>query len=400
MRCAWRSAVRRIRVAEASRRARRGDIADVGVGQLRRLLDAFVDVAGGLDLDEVLHRIVRIASELVGARYGALGVLDRRREALDQFVTVGLDEEQVERIGQLPEGHGILGLLIVDPQPVRLPDLSRHPDSFGFPPGHPPMTSFLGVPIFVRGEAYGNLYLTEKIDGTVFSEADEELVVRLASAASVALENAHLHARVRELDLVEERERIARELHDTVIQRLFATGLELQGIARLIDRPEVLARVEQTVDDLDLTVRQVRSAIFELEMVRDGRSAPGLRQAILAIAAEQEPALGFAPTVRFEGPVDAGVTNEIGHHVEAVVREGLANAARHAVASAVTVVVSFADGLVRVSVEDDGCGPGPGRVAGRGLDNLASRAVQLGGAMAIEANQPRGSRLWWEVPTT
>ena len=217
---------------------------------LRRLLDAVTSVGGELDLDRVLREVVRAAVSLVRARYGALGVLDPDRTYLSDFVSVGIDDDTADVIGELLKGHGILGLLIEDPRPIRLADLGGHPDRFGFPPGHPPMTSFLGVPVFVGGAAYGNLYLTDKADGGLFTDQDEELVVSLAAAAGTAIERARLHRRLRALDLVEDRERIARDLHDTVIQRLFATGLALQGAARLAaPLPEVEQRIQQAVDD-------------------------------------------------------------------------------------------------------------------------------------------------------
>ena len=161
-------------------------------------------------------------------------MLDEARTRLSQFITTGIDADARATIGHLPEGHGILGLLIVDAKPLRLPDLAEHPDSFGFPPNHPPMRSFLGVPILLRDDVFGNLYLTDKTTADAFTDVDEELVVGLAAAAGVAIENARLHAKVQELALLEDRERIARDLHDTVIQRLFATGMSLQGTARLV----------------------------------------------------------------------------------------------------------------------------------------------------------------------
>src|SRR5215216_1585602 len=179
-----------------------------GPRSLRQLLDAVLTVGSDLDLPAMLERIIEAAVDLVDARYGALGVLDDTRTRLAQFVTVGLDDETYNAIGHLPEGHGILGLLIVDPKPLRLPDLREHPDSFGFPPNHPPMRSFLGVPVRVRGEVFGNLYLTDKQSADAFTDVDEELTVALAAAAGAAIENARLHARVRDLALSEERERI------------------------------------------------------------------------------------------------------------------------------------------------------------------------------------------------
>ena len=207
-----------------------------GANQLLRLLDAVMAIGSEQSLGDALHRITEVASDLVDAEYAALGVLDESGSRLAEFITVGLSDEQTTRIGARPEGHGILGLLILDPQPLRLPDLHAHPDSFGFPPGHPPMTSFLGVPIRLRGVVYGNLYLTDKADGQPFTDVDQELVVGLAAAAGLAIENARLHERAVTAGRSSERLRIARDLHDDVIQRLFATGLSLQAAAQAVDR--------------------------------------------------------------------------------------------------------------------------------------------------------------------
>src|SRR5690606_23092901 len=166
-------------------------------------------------------------------------------------------------------------------RPIRLPDLTRHPDSYGFPPHHPPMTSFLGVPLRVRDQVFGNLYLTDKLTGPEFTDVDEELVVGLASAAGVAIENARLSARLQELVLAEDRERIARDLHDTVIQRLFATGMSLQTARGLMasDPDRAADRIDSAIDDLDLTVKHIRTAIFGLESTR--RAQDGLRRRVL-----------------------------------------------------------------------------------------------------------------------
>ena len=208
-----------------------------GPRRLRELLDAVLALSSDLDAPTMLRRIVEAAVELVDARYGALGVLDDSGTYLAQFVTVGIDDDAHHLIGKLPEGHGILGSLIVDAKPLRLPDLREHPDSFGFPPHHPPMRSFLGVPVRVRDQVFGNLYLTDKTTAEAFTDVDEELVVGLAAAAGIAVENARLHARVQEFALVADRERIARDLHDTVVQRLFATGLSLQAHGSARTRP-------------------------------------------------------------------------------------------------------------------------------------------------------------------
>ncbi len=267
------------------------------VPALRGLLHAVLAIGSDLDLEAMLHRIVESAVELVGARYGALGILDEAGVGLAQFLTVGVDDDTHHAIGHLPEGHGILGVLIADPRPLRLPDLRAHPDSFGFPPHHPPMRSFLGVPIKIRDQVFGNLYLTDKVDAAEFSELDEELVVGLAGAAAVAVDNARLHVTVQSLALVHDRERIARDLHDTVIQRLFATGLSLQGTVRLVgDNAEVIDRVEQAVDDLDVTIKHIRSAIFGLSTTAD--SGDGVRDRVRSLLEETAHGAGLRATGR------------------------------------------------------------------------------------------------------
>jgi two-component system, NarL family, sensor histidine kinase DevS len=374
-----------------------------GPRSLRQLLDAVLTVGSDLDLPAMLQRIVEAAVDLVDARYGALGVLDESRTRLAQFITVGIDDETYAAIGHLPEGHGILGLLIVDAQPLRLPDLHEHPDSYGFPPHHPPMRSFLGVPIRVRDEVFGNLYLTDKTTAEVFTDVDEELVVGLAAAAGVAIENARLHARVQELALVEDRERIARDLHDTIVQRLFATGLSLQGAAGLIhgDPDTAVRRVQDAVDDLDLTVKHIRSAIFGLASTTE-RNQGGVRRRILDLVGEGGSMLGFEPTVLFEGPVDAAIPEPVATDMLATLREALSNVARHAQARHVGVVVT-ADvgdgGELTLRVTDDGVGPpAPDQPRGHGLDNMAARAAGRGGSLEIGPASPRGTSVDWRVP--
>jgi signal transduction histidine kinase len=372
-----------------------------GPRSLRQLLDAVLTIGSDLDLPAMLQRIVEAAVALVDARYGALGVLDESRTRLAQFITVGLDDETYRAIGDLPEGHGILGLLIVDAKPLRLPDLTEHPDSYGFPPHHPPMRSFLGVPIRLRDEVFGNLYLTDKTSAEVFTDVDEELVIGLAAAAGVAIENARLHARVQELALVEDRERIARDLHDSIVQRLFATGLSLQGAAGLIrsDPDAAARRVTAAVDDLDLTVKHIRSAIFGLEPIV-GRDNDGLRRRVLDLVAEASDMLGFEPTVLFEGQVDSATPEPVAADLLATLREGLSNVARHARARHVDIVVAVDGGReVLLRITDDGVGPpAADQPRGHGLDNMAARAEVRGGSFEIGPSSPRGTQVAWRVP--
>jgi signal transduction histidine kinase len=288
-------------------------------------------------------------------------------------------------------------LLIADPRPLRLADLSQHPNSFGFPPHHPVMRSFLGVPIRIRDQVFGNLYLSEKIGSSQFSEDDEGLATALAGAAAVAIENARLHARVRDLTLIEDRERIAADLHDTVIQRLFAIGLGLQGTLRTVSPPEAAQRIETAVGDLDETIRQIRSTIFALGTPRVADK--GLRSEILALVSEAGATLRFEPRLRLDGPIDSAVDHDSATHLLAVLREALSNVVRHAHATRVDIRVTVADGRCSLEVEDNGIGfTPPGRVGGRGLDNMAQRAASVGGAFALRPTPSgEGTLMSWQA---
>jgi signal transduction histidine kinase len=368
-----------------------------GVKQLRRLLDAVMVVSSELSLPVILRRIVEMATDLVDARYGALGVLDPTRSKLEEFITVGIDNDTVAAIGHVPAGHGILGLLIIEPKPLRLPDLTLHPDSYGFPPHHPPMTSFLGVPILLRNEVFGNLYLTDKADGDVFTDVDEELVVALAAAAGLAIENARLHEHLQTMSLLEERERIARDLHDDVIQRVFAAGLSLQSMALMAQQPAVAERLTQVVGDLDITIQQVRNAIFRLnQRAGDG---PSVRADIVGVCADAASALGFDPRCSISGPIDSAIPTNVAGHLVLALREALSNVARHAAAEQVDVEVAVENGRVRVTVDDDGAGFDQDTVErGHGLRNLEDRAAAVGGEFSVSARPEGGTRLEWSAP--
>ncbi len=368
-----------------------------GAKQLLRLLDAVMAIGSELSLADALRRITETAADLVDAKYAALGVLDKSRSRLAEFITVGLTDDETMRIGPRPEGHGILGLLILDPKPLRLPDLHAHPDSFGFPPGHPPMTSFLGVPIRLRGVVYGNLYLTDKADGQVFTDVDQELAVGLAAAAGLAIENARLHEQAIAAGLLDERERIARDLHDDVIQRLFATGLSLQAAAEMVSEPAAVDRIMRSVDDLNVSIRHVRSTIFEIHERWSGRT--NLRSDILAICDEAAPALGFKPSCDIDGPIDSAVVEPTRAHLLLSLREALSNVARHANASSVQVGISVRRGRLILSVEDDGVGyrSTPGQRSS-GLDNMRSRAEEVDGRFSIVAGPSGGTVATWEAP--
>ncbi len=360
---------------------------------VRRLLDAMFAVASDLTLDVVLRRIVESATNLVGARYGALGVLGQGHE-LSEFVYSGIDAATAERIGPLPTGRGILGRLITDPRPLRLDDLARHSGSVGFPPGHPPMRSFLGVPIRVRDKVFGNLYLCEKQGSETFSDEDETLAVALAAAAGVAIENARLHARLQAVAVLEDRERIARDLHDTVIQQLFATGMSLQVAERAATDPTQRERLNRSIEDLDDTIRQIRTTIFALH-----QPGIGIESQLAAVAAEMETRLGISTSIELEGPVATAIPSEVADQLPAVLRELVTNACKHGGARHVAALLRV-DGWCTLRVANDGRPLSDALIIeqsdGFGLDNLRRRAESLGGTLALTSNG--GVVAEWRIP--
>ena len=361
---------------------------------LRRLLDAVLMIEADVELSVLLRHFVEEACVLVDARYGALGVLNEARTTLDQFISVGLSEEEKALIGAPPTGRGVLGLLITDPEPLRLRDLATHPDSYGVPAHHPAMKSFLGVPVRTRNEVYGNLYLTDKRGADSFSDEDESLAEALALAAGIAIENNRLHDRVRMSSVLDDRDRIARDLHDRVIQRVFAIGLSLQEATRSADPELIVSRVNTAVDNLDTTITEIRTAIYELD---GGDVKGGLRHGVLELVGELTPLLGARPEVTFAGPVE-NVPQRTADNLLAVVREALTNAAKHAQASRFLVTVSASD-HVTLEVVDNGVGlPSVTSKEGLGLANLRSRAERLGGECVIASGDFGGTRVTWRVP--
>jgi signal transduction histidine kinase len=361
--------------------------------RLQALVGAVLLIAEGLELPTVLRTIVESAVEVVGARYGALGVLDETGSGLAEFVHVGMSPEEVSAIGTLPSGRGVLGLLIKEPRPLRLGDIAEHPDRAGFPAGHPPMRSFLGVPVPVGGQPFGNLYLTDKRDGAPFDQEDEDLVASLALAAGLAIDHARVHARLRQLTLSEERERIGRDLHDTTIRRLFGIGLTLQGARRLLGQPEAGERLQQAVDALDDTIRQIRTTVFGI--TRPGRrlAGPSLRAEVLGVVEQATEDSGVEVSVDFSGPIDEAVGRHAGEHVLLTVGELVTAAlARPGVTRLSVELVVDASGLV-LRVADDARADAPAPL----LPALAERARLLGGEHRVEPSSRGGLQLVWQV---
>lgn len=365
--------------------------------KLRRVLEAMLLIEQDLELPSLLRHVVEEARSMVGARYGALGVLNSERTGLVQFLTSGLEPEQERAIGPRPTGLGVLGLLISDPGALRLSRLDNHPESLGFPPDHPPMSSFLGVPIKVRDEIYGNLYLTDKIGWSEFTADDQALVEVLALAAGIAIENTRLQQRAQSVVVFEDRDRLARDLHDTVIQRLFAVGLSIQSMVGIAANSGLEDRLKAAVGDIDDTIQQIRTAIFELA---SGDDDQGVRTKLLHLVRDLEDVVGFHVAVTFDGPVDTAVSAELTDHLLAVVREALTNVSRHANATAASITLSFKNSLCRLELSDNGTGlsDSPTQTSGLGLGNMRRRAEKLGGQFLLETPPGGGTLLVWQVP--
>jgi signal transduction histidine kinase len=363
--------------------------------RLELLLDAVVTMAADITLDGVLSRIVEVASRLVDAQYAALGVLNSGAgDRLQTFIYHGIGPESAAQIGELPRGHGLLGLIIDRPEPLRLHDISQHPASYGFPDHHPPMHSFLGVPVRIRGQVFGNLYLTEKRDGSDFNPDDEEVVVALAGAAGVMIENARARDDVQRLALLEDRDRIGRDLHDLVIQRLFAVGLSIQSAARLPDGDELADRLDRAVTDIDATIKDIRRTIFALG---SRASSSDIQAEVTRVVERAAATMKVRPHLHLEGPVRTLISPELAPDLLAVLSEALANAGRHAHATAVEVRLRAGEEIV-LTVTDDGRGIPTTGVHESGLANMKWRAAQRGGTLTIESAPDAGTTVRWAVP--
>ena len=362
--------------------------------QLAALDQAVRGIGGVLDVDRVLQLITDRVRELAGAQYAAIGIVDAEG-AIERFFTSGISDEDRARIGHLPRGRGLLGLIIRENRTYRIPDITRHPQRFGFPEHHPEMRSFLGMPIRARGEVVGRLYLTNKVGAAEFSADDQELVEMFARHAGIAIESARLHDQVQRLAIVDERERIGRDLHDSVIQAIYAQTLALDDVPDLVTENPVEAgrRVDEAIDALHAVIRDIRNFIFGLRpvLLDGGTLADGLRQ----LATELERSGGVDVTVTTAEVGDLAI--ETVAELLALTREGLSNVARHASASHASVVLeSEDDGTLRLELADDGRGFDPGTSPAHGhhgLANMRARADALGAHFAVESAPGRGTRI-------
>ena len=362
-------------------------------------LDAAVrGISGVLDVEQVLQLIVDRVRELVAAQYAALGIVDEDGMII-QFITSGISAEQRRAIGDLPRGRGLLGLIIRENRSYRVRTIGQHPESYGFPPNHPRMDSFLGVPVTVKGEVVGRLYLTNKQGADEFRANDQALVEMFALHAGIAIENARLHEQVQRLAVLDERDRISRDLHDSVIQMIYAVTLSLDDVSELVrvDPEEASRRVEDGIDALHGVIRDIRHFIFGLRplLLDSGSLHDGLE------TLGDELRRNTSAEVRVSGTDPDGLPLAVVADLLAIAREALANVARHAHATQVEVATGEAEGEVQLSIIDDGVGLQPDAQLGRGhngLANMRARASAMGGRLIVEGESGGGTRIIVSVP--
>lgn len=356
-------------------------------------------IAGLGSVEEVLQVIVDQIRPLVGARYAALGSVDANG-VIEAFITSGMDDTTRARIGALPRGHGFLGLIIRENTSFRIPDIAVDERRYGFPPNHPPMHSFLGVPVTVKGRSVGNLYFTDKADGELFTAADQALVETFARHAAIAIENARLHEQVQRLAIVDERERISKDLHDGIIQSIYAVGLSLEDVPELMgeDPDEVVRRVEYAIDSLHLAIRDIRNFISGLRP--ELLSGMSLMSGLAATAEEFRHNSMIDVELDANGPI-AEPTADTTAHLLGIVHESLANIARHSGASRAVIAVATAHGRLDLTVTDNGRGFDPSTAATighQGLVNMRERAVRIGATMTIDSDTTTGTTVRVRLP--
>ena len=351
----------------------------IPVDRFKALTEAAATVVGTAQLEALLGRLVETAKETTGAKYAALGVIGDHKQLIE-FVYRGVDAETARKIGHPPEGRGVLGTLIRESVTIRLDRISDHPDSVGFPPHHPPMETFLGGPVGTTEGTFGNLYLAEKPGG--FTEEDEMVVAALAAVAGAAVETARLRSRLARLAVIEDRERIGRDLHDSIIQDLFATGLELQGLAATTDDERISKALHGAVDRIDATIDQLRRIVADLgRRGQRSRFEEELREHTSQLAKAYEVAVFVSVD-----PPDLELEPDLAEEVMPIVGEAVSNALRHSGTGVVDVRAEMLSDRLVLSVVDEGKGFDPQSVKrGMGLDNLEERVRRLGGELSLRS---------------
>jgi signal transduction histidine kinase len=381
--------------------ARLGQLQEREIAQSRRLRalnEAGLALSAELETETLLHKIADLARVVGDAKYSALGTFDERG-VVTRFYTAGITDEVRERIGPLPVGKGILGLLPREGRPLRLRDLHQHPASVGFPPNHPRMTSFLGVPIRWRGESVGNLYLTEKQGGGEFAIEDEEALLALAAQAAIAIENARLYAQTSQISALEERHRIGMDLHDGAIQSLYGLGLLIEDASAQVDTAprDAKAQLGRAVDRLNAAIADLRNYVLGLRPIR-GSDRP-LRESLPTLGAQIGTNALLSVDVAVEPDAESGLDQAGREAVFYVAADALGNVARHARARHAGLSLRRDGDAVVLEVVDDGVGYDTATsVGGLGLRNMRERAFNAGARLDLTSTPGAGTRLQMRIP--
>ncbi len=371
--------------------------------QLLALREAALAISANLSLAETLRHIVTAAANLGDACYAALGVPDESGEYLAEFITTGLSAEAEARIGHRPRGHGILGVILHEGQSLRLRDLHQHPRSFGFPPNHPPMTSFLGVPITRKGERLGNLYLTDKRGEAEFTDDDQHLIELLAAHGGVAIENARLYSRLQHLSVIEERQRIGMDLHDGIIQSIYAVGLKLELLKAEVTDGEydtAAAQLTSAMEALNATIHDIRAYILDLRprQFQGDNLVLGLEFLLAEFKANTLIAVTFVAQAEADRRLWPAARLALFH----IAQEALSNAAKHGRASSVSVRLAIESEAIVLTLNDNGRGFSEAEAQprmGHGLINMRDRAHSLGGSLSVLPVATGGTEVRVSVPT-
>jgi len=360
--------------------------------------EAALAIASELDSTKVLQLIVDRARQLVKARYAAIGVPDQNG-LLVNFVHSGMSSEVVRSMPHLPRGEGLLGAIIEGRQSIRIPRISADSRSAGFPEGHPSMTSFLGVPVIGSGEVLGNLYLTDKVGAKNFSAADQRLVEMLAAHAAIAIQNASLYEQVERLAVLEERTRIGMDLHDGVIQSIYAVGLTLESIRMVLpeDAEESAQLLDSAVSGLNDAIRDIRNFILDL---RPRRFSGDLQQGLARLVREFQANTMVPVSTTMPKQIEDLSTSKA-RAVFLTTQEALANIARHARAENVTLTLMRSDTAVTLVINDDGKGfdaQDENRQVGHGLANMQARAENLSGTFRLRSAPGQGTTITLRLP--
>lgn len=368
--------------------------------RLIALHKASLDLVKDVSLDHLLEQIAAVACEQSDARYAALGVLDDNGK-LVKFITVGMTEEEIKRLAHPPVGKGLIGELMDTELPLRLPVIQEHPRSVGFPAHHPPMTSFLGVPIRTSNKQLGQIYLTEKIDAREFTADDERIIQMLAGYAAAAIQNARLHENTHRLAVLEERERIGMDLHDGIIQSIYGVGLALEGALLSIDEDSADAkkRIQNSIESLNQAIRDLRAYILDLrprQMGNDGLMS-GLKR--LATEFRANSLIDIVLTGPEEDLMDLPPSLSLA--LFHICQEALANIAKHAKAKRVEISLWFTDDRALMEIRDNGKGfdtENQSLRIGHGLANMQTRAASAGGEVDISSAPGEGTTILAWVP--